>query len=265
MAHKVPSNLYLRTVTALVGIPIIIFTLWLGKPYFDALALVILFLLIREWARMSQGTYLAPLPYVLALLLCATLYGGLSVSKATKYAGFILAGGFFFNIIQRRSLKSYAIHVLGSLYILASVFLLIHLVHEGLEFFFLWLLIIVWAADTGAYFIGRKFGGVKLAPVISPNKTWSGFIGGLVTATLAGVISGPFLQDIYSTVQSMFVISMILGIVSHLGDLLESMTKRYYNVKDTGHLLPGHGGLLDRLDSILLVSLAAGLMLVIGF
>lgn len=265
LAAKVPSNLYLRTITALIGIPIIIFTIWLGKPYFDGVALIALFFLIREWSRMSQNTYFAPLPYILSALMLYSLYGGFSVNKAAKYSSFIVLAGIMLTLIQRKNLKGYLIHILGTVYIIASILLLIHLVHEGLEFFFLWLLIIVWSADSGAYFVGRKLGGPKLAPVISPNKTWSGFLGGLVTATIAGVLFGPFLQDVYPTFKSMIIISFILGIVSHLGDLLESMTKRFYNVKDSGSIIPGHGGLLDRLDSILLVSLVAGLMLVLGF
>ncbi len=265
LAHKVPSNLYLRTVTALIGIPIIIFSIWLGKPYFDCLAITTLFFLIREWSRMSQNTYFAPLPYILSCLMLYSLYGGLSALKTLKYSGIIVLAATLLSLIQKKDLKNYIVHVLGSFYIIASIILLIHLVHEGLEFFFLWLLIIVWSADSGAYFVGRTFGGPKLAPVISPNKTWSGFIGGLITATLAGVLFGPYLQDIYPTFKSMVIISFILGIFSHMGDLLESLTKRFFNVKDSGKLIPGHGGVLDRLDSILLVALAAGLMLVLGF
>lgn len=265
LARKMPSNLYLRTITALIGIPLIIFTIWLGKPYFDCLAITALFLLVREWCRMSQNSYYAPLPYILSVLMLYSFYGGLSPQKAIKYAGIISLAAMSLKALQRQDIMRYIIHALGSFYILASILFLIYLVHEGLEFFFLWLLIIVWSADTGAYFAGRAFGGPKLAPIISPNKTWSGFLGGLVIATIAGVISGPHLQDIYSTPTSMIVISFILGIVSHLGDLLESLTKRFFNVKDSGRLIPGHGGVLDRLDSILLVSLVAGLMLVLGF
>ena len=117
------------------------------------------------------------------------------------------------------------------------------------------LLLIVWSADTGAYFCGRFFGGAKLAPSISPSKTWSGFMGGTLLALLICYIAAPYLNH-----GSSFYIYLCLILSSHFGDLLESAIKRYYNVKDSGNLIPGHGGLLDRLDSLLLITLTATLI-----
>jgi phosphatidate cytidylyltransferase len=265
LAHNIPSNLYLRTITALIGIPIVILTIWLGKPYFDAFAIIVLFCLLREWSRMSQNNAFAPLPYILAGLVLYSLYGGFSLRKLVKYSILVTGLGAGITLLLRQSLPRYLLHVLGAIYIISAVFLLIYLVHEGLESFFLWLLIIVWSADTGAYFVGRKVGGPKLAPKISPNKTWSGFIGGIILATCMGVLTGPYLQDFYTSLFSMALVCFVLAHISHMGDLLESLLKRYFDVKDSGTMIPGHGGLLDRLDSILLVSLAAGLMLILGF
>jgi phosphatidate cytidylyltransferase len=119
----------------------------------------------------------------------------------------------------------------------------------------LFLLFVVWSSDVGAYVAGRLFGGRKLAPSISPGKTWSGAAGGLAAAILVGFFGallwrGPILPGILA--------SMALGVASQLGDLLESGAKRRFGVKDSGRLIPGHGGLLDRLDGLMAASLLAG-------
>ena len=115
--------------------------------------------------------------------------------------------------------------------------------------------LVVWSSDIGAYVAGRVLGGRRLAPSISPGKTWSGAAGGLAAAMiLGGIVAG------FSV--SVMVASAAFGIASQLGDLGESALKRRYGVKDSGRLIPGHGGLLDRLDGLMAASLVAGLWLV---
>ena len=106
-----------------------------------------------------------------------------------------------------------------------------------------------WASDTFAYFIGSAVGSHKLAPSISPNKTFEGFLGSLVGTALTGVVVGTFLFGY--PLQQMAIIGVILAVVATLGDLVESAIKRYTGVKDSGFLIPGHGGVLDRFDSFL--------------
>lgn len=106
-----------------------------------------------------------------------------------------------------------------------------------------------WASDTFAYFIGSAVGSHRLAPSISPNKTFEGFLGSIVGTTLTAVLVGTFLFAY--PLQQMAIIGFILAIVATLGDLVESSIKRYANTKDSGFLIPGHGGVLDRFDSIL--------------
>ncbi|MCF6137140.1 phosphatidate cytidylyltransferase [Pseudalkalibacillus berkeleyi] len=113
-------------------------------------------------------------------------------------------------------------------------------------------LFIVWATDSGAYFFGKSFGKRKLWPVISPNKTIEGSIGGLVSGILLAVIFQSFFP-IYSTFIIAVVAAIVIGIFGQIGDLVESAFKRHYEVKDSGTILPGHGGILDRFDSILFV------------
>ncbi len=259
------SSLQQRILTALIALPICISAVYYGYPYFDILAGFILFAMIREWSKMVLNQAYHPIGYLLAALMLSLIYTDVSYKKYIQYGLLLLAGSFPIHLVMRKRLFDYFIFVIGTLYISWSVYILIQLVHEGLTRFFIWILVIIWASDTGAYFTGRFIGGPKLAPTISPNKTWSGFVGGCTVATIVGVLSGPYLQEFYKTPFSMAIVACILSLVSHMGDLLESWLKRYYDVKDTGTLLPGHGGVLDRLDSLLLVSFAAGLLLIIGY
>ncbi|UOF89388.1 phosphatidate cytidylyltransferase [Fodinisporobacter ferrooxydans] len=119
----------------------------------------------------------------------------------------------------------------------------------GTEFFVLFLLVI-WATDTGAYFVGRTVGGRKLWPEISPNKTISGSLGGIVTAVLISILYVSFvLQSLSIPVISVALFACMVSICGQMGDLVESAVKRYFGVKDSGNILPGHGGALDRFDS----------------
>lgn len=113
----------------------------------------------------------------------------------------------------------------------------------------LWLLLVVWTADVAAYFVGRAVGGPRLAPKVSPGKTWSGFVGGLAGAMLMGaavtMVNGPF------RLMTALVLAAVVAVAAQIGDLAESMLKRQAGVKDAGTLIPGHGGVLDRVDGLL--------------
>lgn len=124
----------------------------------------------------------------------------------------------------------------------------------------LWTLAIVWATDIFAYFSGRYFGGPKLAPSISPAKTWSGLAGGVVAA---GVV-GPIIASQANLPMACFLLGAPLGMLAQGGDLFESWLKRQANVKDSGNLIPGHGGVLDRLDGVVPVATAMGLFRILG-
>jgi phosphatidate cytidylyltransferase len=123
----------------------------------------------------------------------------------------------------------------------------------------LFLLFIVWACDIGAYLVGRWIGGARLAPAISPGKTRSGALGGLLAAIVAGLLAAHFLSDVAATWRAALV-AAVLGVVAQAGDLLESFIKRVLEVKDSGHLIPGHGGLFDRLDGVLAAAPVAALL-----
>lgn len=122
----------------------------------------------------------------------------------------------------------------------------------------LFLFAVVWGADVGAYFAGRAIGGPKLAPRISPKKTWSGFAGGLVTAALAGALLLKLMG--VSPKPGHIALALVLAVGSVLGDLFESGFKRHFGVKDSGALIPGHGGFLDRLDGFVIAAVMAALI-----
>jgi phosphatidate cytidylyltransferase len=130
-------------------------------------------------------------------------------------------------------------------------FLAVRLSENGLPMLF-FILFMIWATDSGAYFAGKSFGKSKLWPSISPNKTIEGSLGGVVAALLVAVIF-QFIQPLFETMTYALLIALIVGVSGQLGDLIQSAFKRYYGVKDSGKLLPGHGGILDRFDSTIFV------------
>lgn len=121
----------------------------------------------------------------------------------------------------------------------------------------LFVLCVVWASDIGAYLVGRLVGGPKLAPAISPGKTRSGAVGGLVAVLGVGFAAA---RLGHGSAPAAMAAALLLGVVAQAGDLLESGLKRHFGVKDSGRLIPGHGGLLDRLDAVLLAAPAAALL-----
>ncbi len=115
-----------------------------------------------------------------------------------------------------------------------------------------YLFAVVWGTDTAAYIFGRLIGGPKLVPSISPNKTWAGSIGGLIGGIIAGEIANFYL--LHHSIMATFVLAALFAIATQLGDLLESALKRRFQVKDSGWFIPGHGGILDRIDGLLLAA-----------
>jgi phosphatidate cytidylyltransferase len=144
-------------------------------------------------------------------------------------------------------------------YVLCALIALLWLRHQpvlGRETV-IWIAACVWATDIGAYFLGKLAGGAKLAPRISPGKTWSGLIGGICWAAVASAAAGLVFQQGNTVVLAS--IGVAIAIVAQAGDLLESAAKRDAGVKDSGHLIPGHGGLLDRVDGLVAVLVVVAL------
>ena len=125
-----------------------------------------------------------------------------------------------------------------------------------------WLLAVVWGADTGGYVFGRILGGPKLAVTISPNKTWSGFLGGTLISALCGwaVVYLVLDNHVYNVEWQIAAFSAAIAVISQIGDLFESWIKRRFGVKDSGAIIPGHGGLFDRVDGLVAAALVVALI-----
>lgn len=143
------------------------------------------------------------------------------------------------------------VNILGIIYLpfLLGHFIWLRYLPQG-EVWVLWLLMVIFAGDTGAFYVGRALGKRKLYPQVSPGKTWEGVIGGVILALAVGTLAGKWLFPLTS-LRALGLLALVLAVVGILGDLFESMLKRRAQVKDAGQLLPGHGGMLDRLDSLL--------------
>jgi phosphatidate cytidylyltransferase len=122
------------------------------------------------------------------------------------------------------------------------------------------LLVIVWLADSGAYFAGKRWGHTRLAPVISPGKTWEGVLGGIITSAIVALLAGFWYSQSLEWTLTLVPVVLLAVMFSIVGDLLESLMKRQVGLKDSGHIIPGHGGVLDRIDSLT----AAAPMFLIG-
>lgn len=200
-------------------------------------------------------------PLIIGIFASQSLYASYFLGTLT----FLLVGEWAYNLFQIQKSNTEKLYWLGAgtLYIVVGVYAFHDLYRYSMPLA-LTILIMTWASDTGAYVIGRAVGGPKLAPLISPKKTWSGAIGGLVAAGLVASIGCYFMAMPLSI--NLIGLFLIIAAIGQLGDLLESAVKRYFKIKDSSRIIPGHGGFLDRLDSLLLSSLFIyGMKFLIGY
>lgn len=246
---KIESNLQKRLCVALFLIPIALACLF-GAPLFINQLLVFMLSLLmgHEWSRMTKAPYsFFSSSFLTTILFAVTFTAHIFLSPFSIFLHYGLAYILLIAPFILAYSRKYALFLMGYFYITgAMLFLGTQIIHPHLV---LWMLLLIWSNDSFAYFIGKNLKGPKLWVRISPNKTWSGFLGGILCGTLfTGCIA-----DFYDIVPSPYLLSFALSFMGHGGDLLESAAKRHYNVKDSGTLLPGHGGFLDRLDSLLAV------------
>lgn len=200
-------------------------------PGFIALAVLWIFLLPEQFQEFLKVLHYSKVEFALLAVLLFLTY-----TVATK---------------NRFTFDDVAFSTMATLYIGMGFLYFIETREAGLIYIF-YSLFIIWATDSGAYFIGRAIGKNKLWPEISPNKTVEGFLGGIVCAVIVAVLFVLF-TDINATLVELTIITILLSIFGQVGDLVESALKRHYAVKDSGTILPGHGGILDRFDSLLFV------------
>jgi len=252
-----------RVLSALVLAPAVLSCIWFGGLPFIILIAAATFGLALEWSRLAGWPDRAPRTAILVVTtVAATVVAGFDQGIAALVILGIGAVALGLTVPRDQWLPA----LLGLPYIGLGTAALAWLRADGdvgrAEVYFLVLL--VWASDIGAYMTGRVIGGPRLAPAISPNKTWSGAIGGLVIAVIVAVATC-FVIQAPGSVVSTALMAAALGVVAQAGDLFESAIKRHVGAKDSGHLIPGHGGLLDRLDALLAAApLAAVLALSTG-
>lgn len=171
--------------------------------------------------------------------------------------GFILAASYNeWLLMAEKSEAQTRLIIIGSAYLalgLGAFFVMRMLPIEQAMYITLALMGMIWACDTGAYFSGKLIGGKKLCPKISPGKTWAGLIGGLTASGLVAVLFHHY-GGFYGTTVMAFILGVFIGGAGQIGDLVISVLKRKVGVKDTGTLIPGHGGVLDRVDSLILAA-----------
>jgi phosphatidate cytidylyltransferase len=256
VSPKKKSDLALRSVTGIALILLAVACLIYGQDPFWLLLTCAALAMTAEWAGLIRAarwqTWLAILGMLFALLL-ENMHVDVPATASwyTLLAVTLLVGVFTRNARLAAGMLYAGLPVLSLFYI--------HAQYDGIDLSF-WTLAIVWATDIGAYFSGRAIGGPKLAPVWSPNKTWSGLIGGMIAATVVGLA----LTTVLHVQVRLAVLSGFLAVAAQMGDLFESQMKRRAGVKDSGKLLPGHGGVMDRLDGCVPVLCIVALIVASG-
>lgn len=250
------SNLALRVGSALVLAPLAIAVAYLGGALFGIFWLIAAIGIWWEWNALISGAG----NRMLFVLGAATLALALAIAEMGRVrtpALIIALGALGAGVFAQANRRPWA--VAGVLYAGAALMGPIVLRHDAKLGFIavMFLFAVVWTTDIVAFFVGRAVGGPKLATKISPNKTWSGAIGGTMAAMAAGMALASF-----AALSNMFAIALValtLSIISQIGDLFESFVKRRFGAKDAGRFIPGHGGFMDRLDGFIAAASAAAL------
>jgi phosphatidate cytidylyltransferase len=256
------TNFISRLVVALAGLPLVLGMVWLGGWWLYVLVLVAALVAVHEFVTVTRPLRpLAPALYLgvgLGLTTAETsgitwMLGGLLTTFVFAFAASALA--------KTRAPSTVAIGttLLGASWIgfgLGHLLLLRGVEPHG-RLLVLTVLLTVWAADTLAYLGGRAFGRHKLAPTLSPGKTWEGFVIGSLAGVFVSFVALYDTRHTYLSVWEAVVLGIVVTLAAVVGDLFESMLKRDMQVKDTGSLLGGHGGILDRVDALLFAGPAA--------
>ncbi|MBP1949158.1 phosphatidate cytidylyltransferase [Virgibacillus litoralis] len=243
-----------RIQTAILAIIVFLPFVLIGGIPFEIFVYILATIGLVELMRMREiGKY--SLPAILAIALLWLVLGSIPILWVTKSEVimlFVLLLLSYTVLVKNKfTFDEAGFILLSTIYIGMGFFYLIETRQDGLIYLF-YVLLVIWSTDTGAYFTGKAIGKRKLWPKISPNKTIEGAVGGIALAIVVAIIF--YLIEPFSDSLLLVIgVTIIVSIFGQIGDLVESAFKRHYDVKDSGNLLPGHGGILDRLDSLLFV------------
>ena len=237
-----------RVLSALVLIPITVAVVYLGGWWFAGAALFVAALVLFEWYRLTGAKALwAATAALIAVWVASAYHESVGLSAYMVIMGAV--GSAFLCLVRGgEDLAKWA--GAGFIYVCVPLIALLWLIKvPGGQMALLWLLVVIWTTDSGAFIAGRLIGGPKLAPSISPGKTWAGAAGGVAAAVVASLIMAGRVVPI--DLVEAGILAAVMSVVGQLGDLGESWVKRRFKAKDSGTLIPGHGGVLDRIDSLM--------------
>ncbi|HFB07063.1 MAG TPA: phosphatidate cytidylyltransferase [Chloroflexi bacterium] len=262
-----------RVTTAAVGVPLLVFAIWFGIPWFTILIAAAALGGTYEFYRMANFDRREPLLYLGLLWALALVLSPHYLYRSPDVLPMVITATTLISLIwllcrpsREKTFRNWAWTIAGVLYVgwMLSYWLNLRGLGDGSEYGRNWVyvaMLTTFANDTGAFFIGRARGRHKIAPAISPSKTWEGAIGGLTCAILGAIVTAMILNLISLKLGAPFVfkywqivlLGFLVSLFAQLGDLVESLLKRNMGVKESGNLLPGHGGILDRFDSLIFV------------
>nr|WP_302053755.1 phosphatidate cytidylyltransferase [Sphingomonas tagetis] len=243
-----------RTVVGVALIVVAAAALWFGGFAFWMLVTLAGLIMIHEWAGLHGANAAHKRLAQYALMVPLAIMAPIAAGPSFLALGLIVGAGFFLAIVTKNGMLG-----VGAAYVGLPVLALLLLRDQpdGLLLAF-WAMALVWACDIGAYFAGRTIGGPKLMPAVSPNKTWAGLIGGMLAAGLFGLALTQ-----WGLPWPLAFTTPLLAVLAQAGDLYESWLKRRAGVKDSGNVLPGHGGVLDRLDGLVPVAPVAAMLVIL--
>lgn len=268
------KTLLIRSLSGLVYVSLIVSAILIGGIYFMVIFGLLVGFTLFEFHRLTgkQGS-------VDALQILSAIFGIILFVVASRISMFspffllvFLLGFVVCCIVELfrhtpARIDNIAYFLLGQVYIAMPICLMYKILSYN-HILLLALFVIIWASDTFAYLAGSLFGKHKLSPSISPNKSWEGVVGGLIGALLTAlvfylIVSAPTTCKLSASLIHWLIFALIIVVFGTLGDLLESLLKRTAGVKDSGHIMPGHGGLLDRLDSVIFAVIPAAIYIFI--
>ncbi len=251
-----------RILTAVVGLPLLIAVIWFGEPWFTLIIAAMAITGSFEFYRLATNLMVQPITYfgmawVLLLVLSPHCPHAIATPFLVTSATAISLIWILFRSPKRQAFNNWAWTIAGILYIgwMLSHWVSLRNLEAGRELTF-WAMFTTFASDTSAFFCGRTWGKHNLAPTISPAKTWEGALGGLLASVIASLALSVIFPLPFNYWQTA-LLGVAISTFAQLGDLVESLLKRNTGAKDAGKLIPGHGGLLDRLDSLIFTGVIA--------